>query len=884
MKNKMSLKLSHQFILGMALLSILGLLAALTIINTVVRDIIYDTVIESSYREHVIQAQQLDVWFDEGNRIIEVISVVLQQVDRSQYIDILEYIERQHYFIESIWVAVDDGGFYDSDRWVPTDGFVSQERPWWSTALEAHGQVAITTPYIATHTGNWVATVSQHIPNLHGQEAVIAMNIELDHIISMIVGFQDQSAGYLLLTGQQGEIIIHPDNEFMLSPESLRNIVTIPGYADIFDQLQAGQPYVLAEDQYGILSIFKRSQLQSTGWYLIGVVPMTEDTGVVWNVLGIIIATMALALALVAVFTFIFLSKKMLKPLEKLTRDANEVAKGNTAVNLDTGRNDEIGQVSKSFAGIVQSLNIVAEAFRKGAYANQHGDIHHRLEDSRLEGTFAKLLSLANSIIQEFIITLDCIPESFLYVDKDFKVLYANNVIQGYVGKNERDIIGMHINDLVHSDISGHTATVKAFRDATPQIGIEMQLQLNQQQFFDIEYSCVPFTYEGKVVCALILMTNITYTRDIQRGIEMRNNYRNKRTGIFTDTIVAALENGNLALSFPQSVYDETTEKIAIEQDDVENTVQKSIGVIKSYVDEINAKLKSLANNNFDVAINREYVGDFGSIKDSIGQIANSVSNLVHEIKLVTSQVESGVEQIAQSNQKFLVSFEEQAVTMSEVREAINDLTEKTQKNTEDLISAGELATAVQDAANTGVEHMEDMSATIEEIKLSSAEIAKVANIIESIAFQTNLLALNASVEAARAGEHGKGFAVVAEEVRSLAGRSAQAARETSEMITKSLSRVDRGVAKSAQTKEALNTIFEMSNNSTAIMSGIAKISEEQAEDISRIQENMDSVYQSVLADGEIVQDNANASEKLSNQAHVLMTLVEQFKIRAKLH
>ncbi|MCL2400553.1 MAG: methyl-accepting chemotaxis protein [Defluviitaleaceae bacterium] len=216
---------------------------------------------------------------------------------------------------------------------------------------------------------------------------------------------------------------------------------------------------------------------------------------------------------------------------------------------------------------------------------------------------------------------------------------------------------------------------------------------------------------------------------------------------------------------------------------------------------------------------------------------------------------------------------------MSEVREAVDILTDKTQKNAADAKSANELSEQVQVVANIGSQYMRDMSEVMEEIKLSSAEIAEVASIIETIALQTNLLAINASVEAARAGEHGRGFSVVADEVRNLAGRSAKAARETAEMISKSLSRVDEGVAKSIETTEALQKIVKVTVNVTDVISNIADASNEQAEEIIKIQNNMEAIHRNASDNTSAVQSNASISEELSSQANMLMSLVDRFKI-----
>jgi len=870
--------------LGIALLSAIALAVTFAVVNTVVRSIIYDNVLESIYRERVIQAQQLDAWFEVGNQIVINLSETLPQVDRSQIFDVVVHFNYLYPFTEAIWVAKDDGGFYDSGGWVPPDTFVPRDRPWWQVSEAASGEITITPPYVSASTGRILSAVARHTYDWNGQEAVVSMTIVLDYLAEMIADFEANTDGHLLLIGPDGEIIVHPDAEFMLpSAESVQDISVIPEYTELFNQL-AVNSLVEQVDQYGVPSYFMRFPLHSTGWDLVAVIPTTVTSVPVRQALTVIILIFALSLAAVAIFTMLFISYQIRETIRRSVmafKSRSSALSSNKSLSENTVADTSFGldEIDREFEQIIDSLHLLNENFVAGVSVLQRGDILFALDDSRLEGVFAEILEHVNNITFRYKNIFEQITEPIIIIDKNHKVTYANMIIKDLTRKKEQNVIGMHIDDFLNGDISNHPATVKAFSERVSQMETEIQLQLSPNQVFDLEYSCIPFAIDGKVECVLLLLANITHLRSMQRNAEALNHYRNEWSERFTGTIVEALESGNLTLEFPQNEYDESTKEIALKQYATENAVQKSIGTIKSYVDEITAKLQKIADNNFDVLIDRDYVGDFSSIKDSIWMITNSVGSLVSEIQSSTSYVEIGAKQISQTTQELMESFEKQAADMSEVWGAVDVLTKKTQENASDLKSAGELSSEVQNAAKDGARHMEEMSETMEEIKLSSAEIGKVANVIESIAFQTNLLALNASVEAARAGEHGKGFSVVAEEVRNLAGRSSEAAKNTALMIAKSIERVDEGVAKSVQTTEALNAIVEMMNNATEVIGGVAKVSEEQAEEIGRIQSSMESIYNSSSNNTSAVQNNASVCEELSSQASVLMSLVERFKI-----
>ncbi len=232
-----------------------------------------------------------------------------------------------------------------------------------------------------------------------------------------------------------------------------------------------------------------------------------------------------------------------------------------------------------------------------------------------------------------------------------------------------------------------------------------------------------------------------------------------------------------------------------------------------------------------------------------------------------SSQVASAATQVSSASQTLASGASEQAASLEETSASLEEISSMTKRNAESAAQAKQLANQTRSAAETGATDVRAMTTAMDAIKSSSDNIAKIIKTIDEIAFQTNILALNAAVEAARAGEAGAGFAVVAEEVRALAQRSAQAARETAEKIEDSISKSEHGVQISGKVATSLNEIVEKARKVDSLVAEIAQASQEQSQGIGQVLTavtQMDKVTQSNAASAE---ESASAAEELTAQA-----------------
>jgi len=248
-------------------------------------------------------------------------------------------------------------------------------------------------------------------------------------------------------------------------------------------------------------------------------------------------------------------------------------------------------------------------------------------------------------------------------------------------------------------------------------------------------------------------------------------------------------------------------------------------------------------------------------------RLMNKVREVSLAFTLQTKQVSDGAQSLASGSA-------EQADTLQQLSSAIDEVSLKTAENEERTSSAAKLADNIMSDAQKGSEQMEHMISAVDEINKANQDISKVIKVIDDIAFQTNILALNASVEAARAGEAGKGFAVVAEEVRNLAAKSADSAKETSELVANSMKKAELGTQIAAETASSLGEIVTGINDSNKIISEIARSSEEQTSAIEQINRSVNEITRVVRQNSATAGESAAASEEMRGQASVLEELV----------
>jgi methyl-accepting chemotaxis protein len=283
--------------------------------------------------------------------------------------------------------------------------------------------------------------------------------------------------------------------------------------------------------------------------------------------------------------------------------------------------------------------------------------------------------------------------------------------------------------------------------------------------------------------------------------------------------------------------------------------------------DDVVRMFAALAKGDLTQRINAEYQGAFATLKQNANATAQRLSETVAEIQLAAHEVSSASAEISTSTTNLSQRTEEQASSLERTSAAMEEITETVRRNAENARQANERADLTSEVAGRGGQVVATAVEAMARIEGSSRKMSDIISVIDEIARQTNLLALNAAVEAARAGEAGRGFAVVATEVRSLAQRSSQAAKDINDLITNSSGQVREGVELVNRAGTALNEIVESIKNVATIVSDIATASAEQSTGLDQIKEALTHMDEATQQNSALVEENAATAKTLADQS-----------------
>lgn len=655
-----------------------------------------------------------------------------------------------------------------------------------------------------------------------------------------------------------------------------------PSIAEIV--LRKGENYNGNADILGVPFITSYMPLLNGEGKIIGVVfagqSISELTETRNTIIYIVVSITCVSLMLLLLLTFLYIRKTISKPIKSLAVAAEKIAVGDTNIYFQSKSTDEIGELMASFDKMANNIKSQAVAAQKVA----NGDLSIEVKSASEHDVMGKSLQLVIKTLRELVNETVSLSNSAV----EGKLETRGNT--GKFNGGYRQIIS-GINDTLDAvTIPLNAASAQLERMANGE-----ELEIIDEDSFNGDFKTMVINLnkvrvslynlldDSAMLVESALEGNLSIRADIKKH---KGGYLRIIEGI-NKTLDAVIE----PIRESAAVLDELAKgnlNVLVEGDykgehaSIKNALNNSLSNIKSYINEISEILHQISSGNLDIKIENVYLGDFVAIKDSINDAISAFNQILNEMNIASEQVASGARQVSDGSQALSQGATEQASSIEELTASIAEIGAQTKQNAINASQANELSNLAKDDAIIGNNQMSTMLESMKEINVSSDNISKIIKVIEEIAFQTNILALNAAVEAARAGQYGKGFAVVAEEVRSLASRSANAAKETTLLIEGSISKVQFGTKIANKTAEALAKIVDGIESAATLIGEIATASNEQATGIAQINKGIEQVSHVVQTNSATAEESAAASEELSGQAELLKDMVSKFKLRKK--
>ena len=339
------------------------------------------------------------------------------------------------------------------------------------------------------------------------------------------------------------------------------------------------------------------------------------------------------------------------------------------------------------------------------------------------------------------------------------------------------------------------------------------------------------------------------------------------------DHAMDELAKGNLDTKIEYQMQDEFVNMM-------ENT-NFAMQELKRYVDDISMNLKQISAKDIDLKEVQNYIGDFVEIKDSMIEIISSLNTTLKEMKESFGEVCDGADTLAQSAQSMADGAQQQSDHIRSLVDNIGNVSNSVHDSTSKADEVEKLSRDAVQQIQEGEDKMDNLVKAMDLIREESNEIANIIEVIGGIAEQTNLLALNASIEAARAGEHGKGFAVVAGEIGTLAGSSAEAAQNITDLIHKSIAAVNNGVSLTGETVHMMNGITKIWEEISSHITEITQATKEQDAYLQDMLTSAGEIAAVVDKNTASAQESSALSQELLSEMENAMELIDQYKLRA---